>query len=539
MDLPERKDKERDSVRFFRPMIIGAGILALLLLAILLLQLRGICRHYQFYIITGGESQCVYGIWKVQEGHPLYAWPNKEFYQLSLYNFAFYYGYANVLNLLHAHGPAIMLYGRFLTVCFAGLGCFIQTRLLLFLTPGIKNRAICIAALLISFCTWFNSYFSGAYCVSIRPDMAAVAVSTLALGFFMRFVMTNQWGWIGAAGIAWAATWCIKQADIAFIFGAGAYLPICRKWKGFALLSATFAVPVGLVLALSSPEYRWNILVAPTANGLEIPHGAVLFLKGATESLFAWTFLITLPLYYYFARRNEPEANRRSLWEQASPGNSFAPVAALAVIVACGFAPSFIALAKRGSSLNQMFEIFVAANILSFTLIPRLTAMLPAPAARRLGVGVCLALLSMCLLPAAQLAMNRIGPITRASDADIARKETFAQFLKSVKKPLFIDDEVYALPWHESDNQYPAIIIDNVFYWDAKKRGMIDGGVEDLIKKHWFSTLYLPTNSPLFSTAQAAQYRAETISPEQTRFLDELNRESPPCVLFSAPLPAQ
>ena len=133
--------------------------------------------------------------------------------------------------------------------------------------------------------------------------------------------------------------------------------------------------------------------------------------------------------------------------------------------------------------------------------------------------------------------MNRIGPITRASDADIARKEKFSQFLRSLKKPLYIDDEIYSLPWHESDNQYPAIKLDNVFYWDALKRGMIDGGVEDLIKKHWFSTLYLPTNSSLFSEALAAQYRVESISPEQTRYLGDLNRESPPCALLSAPEP--
>ena len=367
--------------------------------------------------------------------------------------------------------------------------------------------------------------------------MAAVAVSMVALGFFIRFVTTDQLKWIGFAGLAWAATWCIKQADIACIFGAGVYLVICRKWKGLVVLSATFAIPIGLILALSSREYRWNILVAPTASGLEISRGAVDLFKGAAESLFAWTFLITLPLYFYFVRRNEPESNRRSVWEQISPGNAFAPIAALAVVVLLGFLPSFVALTKRGSGLNQMFELFVVANILSFILIPRLAAILPVRAVRRLAACVCLTLLSMCPLPAAQLAMNRIGPITRASDADIARKEKFSQFLRSLKKPLYIDDEIYSLPWHESDNQYPAIKLDNVFYWDALKRGMIDGGVEDLIKKHWFSTLYLPTNSSLFSEALAAQYRVESIAPEQTRYLGDLNRESPPCALLSAPEP--
>lgn len=175
------------SVRAARKVVVvGIGALAVLLLAILLLQLRGIVQHYEFYTTTGGETQSVYGIWKVQEGHPLYEWPNKDFYQLTLYNFGFYHLYAGALSLLGARGPSIMLYGRFLTVILAFCGCLLQAKLLRFLvlgqgangpegtrhpvSCGFRGRAVAWAICLISFCTWFNSGFPGFYPVSVRPE---------------------------------------------------------------------------------------------------------------------------------------------------------------------------------------------------------------------------------------------------------------------------------------------------------------------------------------------------------------------------------
>ena len=88
----------------------------------LVLQLRAVWRSHAYYSITGGDTLCAYGIWKVQEGHPLYEWPNQEFYQLTPYNAAFYHSYAGVLKVFGASGPAILLSGRYLTVVFTLLG---------------------------------------------------------------------------------------------------------------------------------------------------------------------------------------------------------------------------------------------------------------------------------------------------------------------------------------------------------------------------------------------------------------------------------
>jgi len=516
-------------------MIFASGLLAILLLTILIIQLRAINHGYAYNDTTGGETQCVYSLWKVQEGHPLYAWPNKEFYQFTIYNFGFYRLYASILSLLGAHGPELMLQGRYLTLVFALMGALIQSRLLFFFLRESKSRALAAAIYIFSFCVWFNSCFPGYFDISLRPDMLAVAVSMVALYCFLRYTAAGNIKWICAASLVWSVVWCIKQADVACIFGAGVYLLASRKLKAAVILSIVFAIPTGLVLALGSAEYRFNILVAPSANGLTLSHCLHMFLQGACEWLFPWTFAITLP-WYLSRKANEKTLRFKTfVWDQMRPGTPLAPIIALGIIVLSGSALSLVALAKKGSNLNQMFEIFVAANILAFVLVLRLAALLPAIPARRFRTAVCLVLLSMCAWPAAQLVLNRLGPFTRLTDADLARKESFAAFLKTLKKPLYIWDEIYSLPWHATDNRYPAINPDPIFYDDAKARGMIKGGIEELIQNHWFSSIIVPTNSPLCAVALGAHYQREALPPDKTRFLDVLNQETPPCALFIAP----
>lgn len=516
-------------------LLIGLGVLAVLLLAILSLQLRGIWLHYQFYTTTGGENHTVYGIWKVQEGHPLYAWPNQDFYQLTLYNFGFYHLYAALLDLIHVHGPKIMLYGRYLTVLFAAGGLFIQTRLLVFLTKDIQNRTVLSAIWLAAFCTWFNSYFPGYYPISIRPDIIAVTLAMLGLWCFLRYAATDKRRWVFAAAAVWVATWCLKQADVACVFGAGVYLVISRKWSATAILSLTFALPVAFILGFGSAEYRWNILIAPTVNSLDFISGAKDLLIGVSRSLLTWTFVVTLPIYLNRTALFGKPNKLRILFEQMRPGNSLAAIMALAVVVLAGLVPSFLALSKTGSSLNQMYEVFVAATTLSFVLALRLAACLTASAARRFSFIMAAIILSMCAYPIGQLAMNRMGPIVRATASDQARKEDFARFIKSLPTPVFINDEIYALPWNANGNHYPAIMLDPVFFTDAQKHGMISGGVEKLIANHWFATLYLEADSPLYQVALLAHYEKQPLAAEYTRCLDSLGRESRPHILLSAP----
>jgi hypothetical protein len=370
----------------------------------------------------------------------------------------------------------------------------------------------------------------------VRPDVAAVVLSTLGLYCFIVYAAKNELRWVFAAATAWVMTWCVKQADVACIFGAGVYLVASRKWSAAIFLSLTFAIPVALILGLGSEPYRWNILVAPTANSLYFVEGAKAFLTGWSRSLFAWTFVATLPLCFYFYRTRSPLARGfNPLFEAMRPKGELGTITALAFVTLAGFVPSFLALSKTGSSLNQMYEVFVAATSLSFVLALRVAVVLPDRIARRFSIVICASLISMCLFPICQLAMNRIGPIARASVADAARQENFSTFLKMQKAPVLIENDIYSLPWHSTGNQFPAIVIDHIFFDDAKKRGMISGGLEQLIARHWFATLYLETSSPLYQAALKADYQNQPLPGEYARCLNGLGQESQPHVLLSAP----
>jgi hypothetical protein len=260
-----------------------------------------------------------------------------------------------------------------------------------------------------------------------------------------------------------------------------------------------------------------------------------VFLTGLSRSLFTWTFVATLPFYLSRAWSSGTQRRFSDLLEQARPGGRLSSIAALAVVVLAGMAPSSLALSKTGSSLNQMYEVFVAATTLSFVLALRLAVDMPDRTVRRFSAIIGATLISMCAFPICQLAMNRIGPIARAPDADMARKEKFALFVKSLKTPVFIEDDIYSLPWHCNGNQYPAIMLDPIFYYDAKNRGMISGGVEQLIARHWFAALYIEEDSPFYKAAINANYQKQPLAGEYSRCLDSLGNESKPRVLLSAP----
>src|SRR5713101_1331305 len=75
-----------------------------------------------FYPINGWESLMAYSIWKIQNHLPLYEWPQREPFALTLYNYLFYELYAYLLKYLGVSGPRILVAGRMLTLSFACLG---------------------------------------------------------------------------------------------------------------------------------------------------------------------------------------------------------------------------------------------------------------------------------------------------------------------------------------------------------------------------------------------------------------------------------
>jgi len=515
---------------------IGTAPLGFLLLLILILQIRGLFLNYAFYITTGVESIPVYSIWEVQNGMPLYQWPFRDNYQLTLYNFGFYYTYAFVLNLLHAHGPEILLYGRLLTVMFSFVGVVIQTRLIKGILAGPTRGLEEAAIWLISFCTWFNSYFPGYYNLSVRPDVLAVVLCTLATHLFLHFVRGQKLIWLVFAALAWILAWCIKQSAIFSLLGAGFYLLVFRRWSGLSILILLYGLSTGSMLWLGSPEYRWNILNAPRVDPLLPAVGTFSLLWGVSLSLFAWSAVFTLPLLMKIESRRGPNERPRDLIGRMRPGGDLSALAVLACIVIVGGGPAFLALCKRGSSLNHMFEIFVMASSLSYVLFVRLGSLCKEPAARRLGYLAGGLLLSMCIYPFAQLTMHRIGPMQRATRNDIAEKRQFARFLMSLPRPLLVTDEIWNLPWFAGNNNDPLVKLDPIWYPDALNKGLIqEGGLDGLIRRHRYASIYLEKNSTLYQAAIESMYETVQIQDQFTRYKDSLGHDVTNCVLLSAP----
>src|SRR5687768_13694762 len=62
-----------------------------------LVRLAFVVRHAELVSTTGEEAPGIYAVWKAQHGHPVYEWPDRENYSISLYNYLFYWLYAAVL----------------------------------------------------------------------------------------------------------------------------------------------------------------------------------------------------------------------------------------------------------------------------------------------------------------------------------------------------------------------------------------------------------------------------------------------------------
>src|SRR2546426_4473874 len=79
------------------------------------------------YPTAGWESLMSYSVWKIQNHLPLYEWPQRDPFTLTLYNYLFYALYGHLLDYLGVSGSGILIGGRALTLLFACLGAGVLT----------------------------------------------------------------------------------------------------------------------------------------------------------------------------------------------------------------------------------------------------------------------------------------------------------------------------------------------------------------------------------------------------------------------------
>jgi hypothetical protein len=106
--------------------LIGIASLAALNSVVFGFRLASFLRYGDLYVTSGGDAPRIYGIWKIQEGHPLYEWPFAGSFQLCQYNYLFYHFYARLLSAVGVRGANLPVGGGILTLLFAVFGALAQ-----------------------------------------------------------------------------------------------------------------------------------------------------------------------------------------------------------------------------------------------------------------------------------------------------------------------------------------------------------------------------------------------------------------------------
>jgi hypothetical protein len=99
-------------------------------------------------------------------------------------------------------------------------------------------------------------------------------------------------------------------------------------------------------------------------------------------------------------------------------------------------------------------------------------------------------------------------PALRGTDPSTAGRLAIATSLARLPKPVYAEDDAFALPWFATANSYPTVVVDPIFHDLAQARGLLGSGLDGMIEDRRFETLVLPPSSPRMAVAIRAGYRA-------------------------------
>ena len=525
-------------------------------LAVYLIRIFSVWRFGALFCSTAVESPMIDSIWRCMNHRPVYAWPFAFPFSLSLYNYLFYYVYAGVLRLMGAVDAGILTWGRQITLLFALVGALAQWRLVrsLLTLRGLASALSFALAVGLWLCTSLVKYWA----LSIRPDMAAAAPVMIALWVVVR---QPKYCYAYAALLLYLA-WSFKQSVVLAFAGLCLWLLLNKRWRDLTLLVAVFASLVVATLLIGSPEYRFNILIAPqmvrgfrfslpwilraigtglTAVGLNLYWVAAPFVllratgctrktgTGNRESLpesglYQGTTLQAAEklkiesALYQGTTLVVPQKQQNNRWalapEVISPlreGLMQRVLRLLLTVFAVALLTGLAGMGKVGGTSNYLFEAFAAGS----TLLQLAVFSMP-------GRLVTVLLFFGCVQPAIQLAGVAIG-YHHAGKRDMVPIATAAEYrdavalhnrLASLKKPIFTTDGVFALPWNSTDNGAPALVIDPNFQEAARTREM-NGGIEGMLQRGEIPTVMLASTDLVYLKSLHQGYRKVNESLQQ------------------------
>ena len=505
------------------PVKIFVALLALLAaLDVLILTIRVID------VVTLGrlflypaEGPVLYAIWKVRHGHPLYEWPTRPYFALTLYNFLFYKTYAAVFELLRVPNEATPVAGRLVTVAFAAAGAAAQY------VAGrqVSPRSFRVPLALLSLVTWIGAVLPGWWALAIRPDVPAAAISACAVAIVLTAFRLERPRLLVIAGFVFLLAWTFKQSQVALFMATCAYVLLWRRSFNELLLLATPVVTgAALALDIGGGVYRANVIHAPAVNTL-IPYLAFYWYRSvALTDLLLWG--MSLYAIVALARPGSVHGSLRSI--AGVPDRSRKVFGAdltypsLAVLAA--FAAGAVLLSKVGSALNHLLELDIAASLACAAVLGSLWE---TPKAARACAAGALMLVPMMMFDLALL-QNDSGPASRAlllkswgvnlrltTPQIVQQRQQLAAVFASLPQPVFTDDELFAQPWHATGNRYPTVMLDHVFYDAAQPKGLVGRGVEGLFADRYFAAAVVPDSSAFVVPAMRAGYRLVRTVPQE------------------------
>jgi hypothetical protein len=456
---------------------VGAVLLFVILnLSVFFVRAVSLCHYGTLFEVGGGDTQMIYSVWKRIHALPVYEWPFAFPFSLSLYNYLFYDTYAGFLKLIGIGDENIMVWGRLFTSVFAAVGATAQWAI-------VRNRlglkgARSLLCLLFALSLWVSTSLVGWWTLSIRPDMAAVALVTIAMWFVVR---QPRFGF-AFAGLFFYLAWSFKQSVFLTLAAVCLFLLFNKRWRDLSLMAAVFAILIAATLLFGTPEYRFNILAAPKLvrefSLLNAWDGAKL---GIVEN--AYWILAPLALLASAPRR----ADRT--------------VRLLTTIFVIAFLGGWAALSKAGGSINYFLEAFAAGS----TLLQMAIFTLPARWVSALVFFGCLQPLGTLHPISLRGGRQMFKPAPLATAAEFAEASALRDRLMQMKKPIFTTDDPFALPWVSSGGRYPAFCVDRVLYQAARTHYQ-NGGMEGMLQRGEIPTVMLTSTGDMFQSSLNPNY---------------------------------
>jgi hypothetical protein len=432
--------------------------------------------------------QPIYAVWKAVHHAPVYEWPLSYPFSLALYNYLFYNTYAFFLRMVGATGADIMTYGRLFTLVFPVMGAVAQWKLLehYLNLRGIRSALSLIFAAGLWLCTSIVRYWA----LAIRPDMGAIALVMVALYIVVRRPRFA----FAYSGVVFYFAWSFKQSVVLAFAGVCLFLLFQKRWRDLLVLATVFSALVAATLLLGTPEYRFNILVAP---GLVKEFSLTWASQMAPKSLVSNSYWILAPIALLIAASGRRLDNTVRL---------------LTIVLVVALAGGLAEMTKIGGWDNYLLEAFVAGSTLLqiavFTTPGRFVSALAV-------VG--------CIIPAIQLAtvpsgtrLHAFGTVGIATPDEYADALAMRDRLASMKKPIFSTDPMFSLPWISNDNRAPALVIDSIFH-DATRSQCRDGCVEGMLQKGGIPTVVLASDDDVYKRSLSPKYQKVGEARESSR----------------------